>query len=227
MGTDTDIAPQVMVALDSARTTACQQGTTLRTPAMRAIAQQQYRGVRSCDKGEIFAICEQLLSTYDDGARLIAFDWAFRRRKRYATADFSRFEAWLEQFVDGWGSCDDFCTHAFGALIYQFPALFPKVKIWTRSDNRWLRRAAAVVLIYAVRRNSLHKESFVIADLLLHDEDDLVQKGYGWLLKEVSNLAPQPVFDYVMRYKAAMPRISLRYAIEKLDPALRQQAMTK
>jgi len=90
-----------------------------------------------------------------------------------------------------------------------------------------MRRAAAVVLIYAVRRDALHKEAFEIADLLLIDRDDMVQKGYGWLLKEVSNRDPQPVFEYVMSRKRSMPRTALRYAIEKLDPDLRQRAMAR
>lgn len=224
---ETDILFQVVTAIDSACESARLQGSKLRRPVLRAISSQQYQEVRQCDKEEIFAICDELLATHDNDARLIAFDWAFRRRKQYVEADFARFERWLEHYVDGWDSCDDFCTHAFGALIYQVRALFPKVKIWTQSDNRWLRRASAVVLIYAIRRDSLRAPAFEIAELLLLDEDDLVQKGYGWLLKEMSKLTPEPVFEYVMLNKATMPRTSLRYSIEKLDPDLRRQAMAK
>ena len=55
----------------------------------------------------------------------------------------------------------------------------------------------------------------------------MVQKGYGWMLKEASNLYPQEVFQYVMRHKIKMPRTALRYAIEKLPPGLRKKAMAK
>ena len=64
-------------------------------------------------------------------------------------------------------------------------------------------------------------------DQLLTDEDYLVQKGYGWMLKEISKTEPIQVFDFVMERKAFMPRTSLRYAIEKLPPELRQKAMEK
>lgn len=57
--------------------------------------------------------------------------------------------------------------------------------------------------------------------------DDLVQKGYGWLLKEASKLYPQEVFDYAWKHKDTMPRTSLRYAIEKLPLSLRRQVMQK
>ena len=158
---------------------------------------------------------------------MIAFDWAFRVRKQYTAQDFDRFESWLEKHVHGWGSCDDFCTHAFGHLIYAFPENVVNVKTWIPSENRWFRRGAAVVMIYGIRRKQNFTASFEIADQLLVDEDDLVQKGYGWMLKEMSKWEPKQVFDFVIHRKAVMPRTSLRYAIGKLSPELRQQAMEK
>ena len=178
-------------------------------------------------KNDIFDLCEQLLNSGVWDERTIAFEWAFRARKHYQSADFARFEGWLKDYVDGWGSCDDFCTHAFGDLIFKFPEHTPTVKSWTKSKNRWLRRAAAVVMIYGIRRERGFQESFEIADLLLMDADDLVQKGYGWMLKEISNKDPQPVYEFVMARKDHMPRTALRYAIEKLSSDLRQQAMEK
>jgi 3-methyladenine DNA glycosylase AlkD len=62
---------------------------------------------------------------------------------------------------------------------------------------------------------------------LLSDTDDMVQKGYGWLLKEASKPHQQQVFEFVMQRKAAMPRTAIRYAIEKMPPGLKQKAMKK
>jgi 3-methyladenine DNA glycosylase AlkD len=55
----------------------------------------------------------------------------------------------------------------------------------------------------------------------------MVQKGYGWMLKEASNKYPQEVFNYVLKHRREMPRTALRYAIEKLSPALRKEAMKR
>jgi 3-methyladenine DNA glycosylase AlkD len=68
---------------------------------------------------------------------------------------------------------------------------------------------------------------FEIADLLLTDNDDMVQKGYGWLLKEASRKHQKEVFDYVMRNKKAMPRTALRYAIELMPKDMKAEAMKK
>jgi len=59
------------------------------------------------------------------------------------------------------------------------------------------------------------------------DGDDMVQKGYGWMLKAASETHQEEVFDYIMRRKTGMPRTALRYAIEKMPPGMRAKAMTK
>ena len=199
----------------------------LKTWLTRQISSKYFSKIKKKSKKEIFALCELLLKSGYSEERTIAFDWAFRLRRRYTSDDFSLLESWLKTYVTGWGSCDDFCTHAFGEFLYQFPEFISNVKKWTDSENRWLRRASAVVLIYSIRRNKSVEEGFEIADMLLPDENDMVQKGYGWMLKEISNLYPKRVFEYVMARRERMPRTSLRYAIEKLSPDLRKRAMEK
>jgi 3-methyladenine DNA glycosylase AlkD len=194
---------------------------------VRKIGRGHYVEVRALSKLEIFDLCEQLLAQEDWRLRTIAFAWAFKQQREYVALDFDRFERWLARYIKGWGSCDDFCTHAFGSLLYQFPTCASRIRAWTTSESRWFRRAAAVVQIYGLRRGRAPEEAFVIADRLLTDADDLVQKGYGWMLKEASKRSPRRVFDYVMAHKDVMPRTALRYAIEKLDAPLREQAMAK
>ena len=68
---------------------------------------------------------------------------------------------------------------------------------------------------------------FEIADILHSDKDDMVQKGYGWMLKAASQAHQKEVFDYVMRKKTTMPRTALRYAIEKMPAEMKKLAMEK
>lgn len=199
----------------------------VRTPVVRKISAKYFSRIKTKTRQEIFDLCEALLKSGYSEERTIAFDWAFRLKKHYMPSDFYLFESWLKTYVSSWGACDDFCTHAFGAFIYQFPEFCPKVKKWTQSKNSWLRRASAVVMIYSIRRAKYLETIFEMADMLLLDQNDFVQKGYGWMLKEASNLYPQEVFHYVMRHRAGMPRTALRYAIEKLSPELKKKAMAK
>ncbi|MGD2248336.1 MAG: DNA alkylation repair protein [Candidatus Methanofastidiosia archaeon] len=198
----------------------------VRIHMVRKISGQYFKKIEDMSKQEIFAQCELLLQSGYIEEMIIAFDWVFCLRKKYAESDFRVFENWLKQYVVNWGTCDDFCTHAFGEFMYQYPQFVSTVKEWTRSDNRWVKRAAAVVMIYSIRRNKYIDHAFEIADFLLLDQDYMVQKD-GWMLKEISNLHPQKVFEYVQNHKNEMPRTALRYAIEKLDPALKEKAMTR
>ena len=157
----------------------------------------------------------------------VALDWAFRLRDKFEKKDFAILESWLKKHVTNWAACDSLCCRALGHFIYKFPEYFPKVKKWAVSKNRWVRRGSAVVLIYSQEKKLSLAPVFEIADILLLDKDDMVQKGYGWMLKVASNHEPKKIFEYVMRNKKEMPRTALRYSIEKLSPDLRKQAMAK
>lgn len=199
----------------------------VKTPLVRKTSQKYFATIKNKPKQEMFSLCEKLLESGFGEERGIAFDWAFRLREKFEKKDFSRLESWLKKHVTNWGACDSLCCGALGYFICQFPEYFPKVKKWAVSKNRWLRRASAVVLIYSINNKKSLEPVFEIADILLLDKDDMVQKGYGWMLKVASNHEPNEVFEYVMRHKNEMPRTALRYAIEKLSPDLKTQAMAK
>jgi len=199
----------------------------VRTPDWRRISQQLWNQVKHLPKAEVFRLCEELLAVRNGEERGVAFDWAGRMRKQLGPADFTRLERWLAEHVSNWGSCDSLSTGVLGNLLVDHPALVSKARRWAKSESRWQRRAAAVALIPAVKLERHLTEAYATADVLLLDEDDMVQKGYGWMLKEISNKRPREVFDFVMKRKATMPRTALRYAIEKLPPAWRKRAMAR
>ena len=116
---------------------------------------------------------------------------------------------------------------AMGRLLVKYPELVPRTYTWRKSRNRWLRRASAVSLIIAVRKGDLLGEIIAVAETMLLDKDDMVQKGYGWALKEASNCYPDEVFAFVMERRDLMPRTALRYAIEKLPPKRRAECMKR
>jgi 3-methyladenine DNA glycosylase AlkD len=108
-----------------------------------------------------------------------------------------------------------------------YPGKIADLKKWAKSKNRWMRRAAAVSLIVPARKGLFLSDIFEIAGLVLQDADDMVQKGYGWMLKSASQAYQKEVFDFVVTNKALMPRTSLRYAIEKMPEELKVTAMAK
>jgi 3-methyladenine DNA glycosylase AlkD len=108
-----------------------------------------------------------------------------------------------------------------------FPEKISHLKKWAKLPGRWMKRASAVTLIVPARKGLFLNDIFEIAGILLLDKDDMVQKGYGWMLKSASQAYQKEVFDYVYKNKAIMPRTSLRYAIEKMPQELKKKAMAK
>ncbi len=201
--------------------------SAVNTPEVRATARRYYREIKDLPKERILLLCDELLEEDKWEERTVAFQWAHRLKKRYGAEDMGRFERWMDDHVKGWGACDDLCTHALGELVYQYPELVPKVEAWTSSDNMWKRRGAAVVMVYCVHRGEYLDSVFSIADALLRDEEDLVLKGYGWMLKVASCKYPEAVYDYVLENKTGMPRLALRYAVEKMPEDMRKNAMKR
>jgi 3-methyladenine DNA glycosylase AlkD len=192
-----------------------------------SIAKKYYPKIKPLGKTGVFALCEELFKSNYSEEAFIACEWSYRMHNEYETDDFGLFERWLNNYVNDWAKCDTFCNHTIGSFIEIYPKYIENLKKWTRSDNRWLKRAAAVSLIIPAKRGKYLADIFEIADSLLTDKDDLVQKGYGWLLKDASIKHCDEVFDYVMKNKSQMPRTALRYAIERMPNDLKKQAMVK
>jgi 3-methyladenine DNA glycosylase AlkD len=179
------------------------------------------------DKQEIFALCEELYRSGYIEESFIVSNWAHALSGQYKREDLAVFRRWIETYITNWASCDGFCNHTMGDFMEQYPEYIDELKRWTQSENRWMRRAAAVSLIVPAKHGKFLGEAIGIADLLLTDGDDMVQKGYGWLLKEASRMHTDEVFSYVMKNKKVMPRTALRYAIELMPRDLKSEAMKK
>ncbi len=197
----------------------------VRTTITRKIAADYYRQVKCLPRGKILSLAETLLRSGFMEEKTIAFAWLRKLKKE--KDDFKIFESFLNKYCTAWSDVDDFCTHAFGELVAKFPELIPKVKAWTKSKNRWMRRGSAVIFIHSDLTKRYLKDIFEVADILLMDKEDLVQKGYGWMLKEASNFCQKEVFEFVIARKDRMPRTALRYAIEKMPDSMRRRAMEK
>lgn len=195
------------------------------TPMVRKISGQQARTMKALSLDEVLAQCDALLQTGLYECRIIAFDLAWRRRKALTPAHFSLFERWLHSYVDDWSDCDDLCTHPLGYLLAQYPALAANTRSWTSSSNRWVRRGSAVSLIYGLRRGLLLEDTLQNAEALLTETDDLVRKGYGWMLKEAGKSFPEKLPGFLLKHRNSMPRMALRYAVAKLPPEQRQRVL--
>ena len=199
----------------------------VKNPVAEKIGKAHFKALKGRKKADIFDLCEEFWRSGYMEESIIACHWSYYVRKEYEPKDFEIFEKWVNTYVDNWASCDTLCNHTVGAFVEMYPEFVPELKRWALSKNRWMRRAAAVSLIIPAKQGNFLKDVLEIADTLLLDNDDLVQKGYGWMLKAATNKHQKEIFDYVMKEKSIMPRTALRYAIEKMPQDLKVKAMEK
>ena len=199
----------------------------LKTGPVIKLAKRYWKEIKGLEKEEIFSLCEELFSSGYTEEAFIASSWTEKCSGMFEERDIEIFERWIESYIDNWAKCDGFCNHTVGDYIMIFPYRISDLKEWAKSENRWLRRASAVTLIIPAKKGFFLEDIFEISDILLEDGDDMVQKGYGWMLKDASITHMDEVFGYVMKNKRRMPRTALRYAIERMPKDMRAEAMKK
>jgi 3-methyladenine DNA glycosylase AlkD len=199
----------------------------VKTETVGKIAKKYWNQVEALDKQAIFGLCEELFrSDYTEEAFIVSF-WLPNYVEHLEPSDLATFKMWIERYVNNWAKCDGFCNHTIGDLIQKHPETIKELESWAKSENRWLKRASAVSLIVSAKKGCFLQEAFEISDVLLADMDDMVQKGYGWLLKEESRKHQKEVYNYVVKNRKVMPRTALRYAVELMPKELKAEAMKK
>lgn len=199
----------------------------VKVPTVNRIGKDIFSRIDFKSRTEVFDLCETLWQSGYLEESFIACNWSYAIHQQYEPGDFLLFEKWINSYVNNWASCDTLCNHSVGTFIEMYPDAVSKLKAFATSENRWVRRASAVTLIIPARKGKFLDDILEITDILLLDKDDLVQKGYDWMLKAAAEANQQRIFEYVMKNKTIMPRTALRYAIEKMPSDLKKKAMEK
>jgi 3-methyladenine DNA glycosylase AlkD len=134
-------------------------------------------------------------------------------------ADF--FELYMRRHdrVNNWDLVDLGCLYMTGLYLFDKPrdVLYRLAK----STNLWERRSAILSTCYFIRKNEV-QETFKIATILINDNEDLVNKATGWMLRFAGDKDISTLIAFLDQHAATMPRITLRNAIEKFDKPQRE-----
>ncbi|MDR0676145.1 MAG: DNA alkylation repair protein [Elusimicrobiota bacterium] len=200
----------------------------VKTPIINKISKEFFnKYFKDKPKKYVFDFCKEFYKSGYIEEVFIANKFSYYIHKQYTESDIKIFEIFLKKYINNWACCDGFCNHTIGTFLEMYPKYVAILKTWAKSKNRWCRRAASVSLIIPAKKGKFLEDIFEIADILLLDKDDLVQKGYGWLLKVASETYQKEIFDYIIKNKNIMPRTAIRYAIEKMPTDLKKKAMLK
>ncbi|HKV79381.1 MAG TPA: DNA alkylation repair protein [Candidatus Sulfotelmatobacter sp.] len=140
--------------------------------------------------------------------------------------EFAMFESWLDR-ISSWADHDGLVHNLIAPMVAAKTARTKSVFRWAKSPDRWHRRAACVVLIRGARAKMFFPEIVRLSDSLLSDEDDMVQKGLGWLLRETAKFDAKRTVPYLMKIRGRAPRLVLRTACETLPTSAKLRILAR
>ena len=141
-----------------------------------------------------------------------------------AAKHFKLFEEWLDR-VSTWADHDALVQYLIGPMIVADPRRLRRVRVWSRSPNRWRRRAAAVALLRGTNQGLFWDEVQQITQALLTDQDDMVRKGLAWLLRETARFDGKRTLPLLLSIRKTAPRAVLRTACERLTAEQRKRVL--
>ncbi len=142
----------------------------------------------------------------------------------FGDREFKLLESWLDR-ISSWADHDALVHSLIAPMVAARPVRAKAVFLWAKSPNRWRRRAACVALIRGARARMFFPEITKLSNLLLTDQDDMVQKGLGWLLRETAKFDAPRTVPYLMKIRAHAPRLVLRTACETLPAVVRKRIL--
>jgi len=125
------------------------------------------------------------------------------------------YQAYLDHtvWINNWDLVDCSAEHIVGA--YLFDRDRGPIYSLACSKSLWERRIAVLATFHFIKRQQ-YDDTLAVARMLLNDEQDLIHKAVGWMLREVGNRDRPMEERFLKKNCRLMPRTMLRYAIEKL-----------
>jgi 3-methyladenine DNA glycosylase AlkD len=199
------------------------------SPVIRALAKELYQSIKDAwSLDDALKLCDILLPNPYLDAKGLATLILLRFKNQFTKDVLLKIKSWLlANCCDNWASVDVLCPDAIGALIEKFPEVQAEIQTWVRSPNRWVRRASAVSFIKLARHKNYQDIIYKISRDLFYDQDDLIQKANGWLLREVGKRDMARLEAFLLRNGPQIPRTTLRYAIEKFDSSRRVRLLAQ
>ena len=172
----------------------------------------------------LIAVADQLFSGSVLEEKIAAVFLLEKLDGEFGDSEFGLFESWLDR-ISSWADHDALVHDLIAPMIASKPVRAKTVFRWAKSTKRWHRRAACVALIRGTRAKLFFPEITKLSNSLLTDEDDMVQKGLGWLLRETAKFDAKRTVPYLMKIRGRAPRLVLRTACETLPGAIKKRIL--
>jgi 3-methyladenine DNA glycosylase AlkD len=189
--------------------------------------------------GQVFALAKEFIDMpLDEVEKLLEspihkvragavsiMDWQARNKKTPGQRRRELFDLYIRRHdrINDWDLVDRSAPYVVGGYLSDKPRnILYKL---AHSKSPWERRTAITATYYFIREGDL-EDTFKIAEILIHDPHDLVQKAVGGWVREAGKKDMQKLLGFLDKYAATMPRTILRYAIEHLEKEQREHYLS-
>jgi 3-methyladenine DNA glycosylase AlkD len=132
----------------------------------------------------------------------------------------SKYSKGNTKFINSWDLVDGSAHQIVGAFLMD-KSKEPIYRL-AKSNNLWERRIAILATFHFIKYDN-YSETLKISKILLTDDQDLIHKAVGWMLREIGKRHMSTEEIFLKKHHKRMPRTMLRYAIEKFPESKRQK----
>ncbi|MHA1989902.1 MAG: DNA alkylation repair protein [Candidatus Hodarchaeales archaeon] len=177
-------------------------------------------------------IAEQLFQSpyYLEGAGAIIL---LGRHKKYfkdaevASLFFKRISTFFN-IIDNWPHCDSLCLKVIHFILEKHRKFWSELTDhWIISDNRWLQRAALVSFTKMARKKDISDTVVKLVNQVITEDDKMIQKAIGWLLKESYSFNPDFVLEFIKNNISLLKRPTVTTSLEKMPKEEKKKFLEK
>lgn len=189
-------------------------------PQQRQIVKKYFKDI---DLTEINSLLKNKIHEYRLTALLMLAE-KFKKADEEDKKEYFDFYLKNTKYINNWDLVDVTCPRIVGIyLLYNDRSILYKL---ARSNNLWEKRIS-IISTFAFIDNNEFQDSLKIAEILVLDKHDLIQKAVGWTLREVGKKNQRIEEEFLKKYLKVLGRTALRYAIEKFPEEKRQSYLKK
>jgi 3-methyladenine DNA glycosylase AlkD len=201
----------------------------VKTTPVRTLARELYRRVAPAwQVADAVAFADLMVRDRYLEAKFLGLTVLGRYRAAYPRTLLTTARKWLAGgHLCNWAAVDAVAPMVLTPLVVQYPQLEPRLIRWGRARNQWLRRAAVVTFVPLARHGERLDQAYALVAGLLSDREDLMHKATGWLLREAGKTDMPRLERFLLRHGPAIPRTTVRYAIERFPPRQRKRLLVE
>jgi 3-methyladenine DNA glycosylase AlkD len=201
----------------------------VKTTPVRTLARELYQRVApTWQVADAVAFADLMVRDRYLEAKGLGLTVLNRYRAVYPRSLLATARKWLaDGHLCNWAAVDALAPLVLTPLVVRYPQLEPRLIRWGGARNQWLRRAAVVTFVPLARHGERLDQAYALVAGLLSDREDLMHKACGWLLREAGKTDMPRLERFLLRHGPALPRTTVRYAIERYPERRRKQLLAE